>query len=46
LSTRFEPGAPREIAARLERLMPASRARWDRMDVAQMLCHVTRQFGV
>jgi hypothetical protein len=42
LKTVFEPEAARDLRARLERLTPATPARWGKMDVAQMLCHVTR----
>jgi hypothetical protein len=42
LTTLFDPGAPPEILARLERLTPASPAQWGKMNVAQMLCHVAR----
>jgi Protein of unknown function (DUF1569) len=41
-ATLFDAQAPLEILARLERLTPATQAQWGRMDVAQMLCHVTR----
>jgi hypothetical protein len=42
LTTIFEPGAAAAIRSRLERLTPSSQAQWGSMDVAQMLCHVTR----
>jgi hypothetical protein len=38
----FEPGPAAALLERLERLTPVSQAQWGTMDVAQMLCHVTR----
>ena len=42
MTTLFEPGPAAALLERLERLTPASPAHWGKMDVAQMLCHVTR----
>ena len=42
LTTLFDAAAALAILGRLERLTPASQAQWGKMDVAQMLCHVTR----
>ena len=42
MTTVYEAEATRAILARLDRLTPASAAQWGKMDVAQMLCHVSR----
>jgi hypothetical protein len=42
VTTLFEPGPAAALLDRLERLTRASQPQWGKMDVAQMLCHVTR----
>ncbi len=42
----FEPDASQEVLDRLARLTPDHRARWGRMTVGQMLCHVIDYFDI
>jgi Protein of unknown function (DUF1569) len=43
LKTMFDPGTKQEIISRINQLSPASRRKWGKMNVSQMLTHVQRQ---